>query len=282
MTTDEYLRQGTVKLGDAGVASARLDVLILLEDATGKDRSWLLAHPEHQLDNRQADGLDKQLARRVQHEPLAYIRNRSEFYGRTFYVDHRVLEPRPESETMITLLKTLGLPDDAVIIDVGTGSGALAISAKLELPATRVYATDIDPDCLDVARRNADALSADITIIQGDLLAPAAGSDDLPPAGVILANLPYVPDEWQINQAAMSEPRIAIFGGPDGMDLYRRMFSQMDALLHKPGYIITESLPPHHGVLKDIAATHGYRQHQAQDFIQVFVSDDSTGAADSR
>jgi release factor glutamine methyltransferase len=269
MRSDEWLAGNTRKLSEAGIASARLDCLILLEDATGKDRSWLLAHPEHVLDDAVVAQLDEKVARRVTHVPLAYIRQRTEFYGRTFFVDERVLEPRPESETMISLLKTLPLTEHPKIADVGTGSGALAISAKLELPAAFVYATDIDPACLAVARKNAEDLRADVKFFEADLLRVVSGTPQATP-DAILANLPYVPDEWHINQAAMSEPRIAIFGGPDGLDLYRRLFWYIQEKSIPITYVLTEALPPQHEALAAITTEAGFRLAEQQDFIQVF------------
>lgn len=262
MHSEDYLRRATEQLTQAGINSARLDCLILLEDATGKDRAWLLAHPEFVLPGHLIDELNNKITRRQQHIPLAYIRGRSEFFGRTFNVDERVLEPRPETETMVELLLGMPLSPQPVVVDVGTGSGALAITAKLELPQAAVYATDIDPGCLAVAERNAKDLHANVTWIQADLL----GSGKLPtPADVILANLPYVPDDFHINLAASHEPRLAIFGGRDGLDLYRHLFDDL-----RSSYVLTEALPPHHKALAAIAALAGYRQVQEQDFIQVF------------
>jgi len=268
MTVDEYLHANTTQLSEAGISSARLDVLILLEDATGKDRAWLLAHPEHGLDPATIHELDKRVSQRKSHMPLAYIRQRTEFYGRTFYVDAHVLEPRPETETMIELLKGLELPERPVIADVGTGSGAIAITAKLELPHASIYATDIDPACLAVAQRNAHTLRAEVNFMVADLL--QCNDTPLAKPDVILTNLPYVPDDFTINEAAMNEPRLAIFGGPDGLNLYRRLFQDCLNNVIQPAYILCESLPPQHGMLAEIAATAGYHQMQRQDFIQVF------------
>lgn len=266
MRLDKWLQASTATLAAANVPSARLDCLILLEDVTGQDRSWLLAHPEYGIDQKTVNSLEALLKRRAKHEPLAYIRNQTEFYGRTFYVDKHVLEPRPESETMIELLKKLKLPKDPIIVDVGTGSGALAITAQLELPQAEVHAIDIDPNCLQVAERNATNHLTPITLHNSDLL-----EDFVEPADVLLANLPYVPDDFTINLAATNEPRLAIFGGPDGLDLYRRMFKQIDSLSHKPAYILAESLPPQHHALSEIAAASGYKQSQEEDFIQLLV-----------
>ena len=266
MNAGSWLTQATKKLQTADIASARLDALILLEDSVGKDRSHLIAHPEIELSASQLKTLDLQIKRRVKHEPLAYIRGRTEFYGRTFLVGSDVLEPRPESETMIDLLKALSLPKRLTILDLGTGCGAIGITAKLELPDFSVITTDIDPACLTITKKNATTHRADVQIYKSDLM-DGIGSD----VDVVLANLPYVPDSWQINQAAMMEPRIAIFGGPDGLDLYRRFFEQLSRLDHKPSYVFTESLPPQHGELQKVAESYGYKLHKTQDFIQVFT-----------
>ena len=273
MRADDWLSVHTRQLSEAGVSSARLDCLILLEGITGKDRAWLLAHPEYTLSDTNIAALQGKVARRAQHTPLAYIRNQTEFYGRTLYVDERVLEPRPESETIVTLLKGLDLPDHPVIIDVGTGSGALAITAKLELPHAEVYATDIDSGCLEVAAKNADALKASVIFTEADLLTPVHGATTLPAPDVILANLPYVPDNFTINQAAMNEPHLAIFGGPDGLDLYRRLFAQLGSVTIKPQllFVLAEALPPQHASLADIATTADLHQLLEEDFIQVFA-----------
>lgn len=267
MNADTWLQATSLKLHQVGITSARLDALILLEDAIGKDRAWILAHPEHQLSEDILDALHKNIMRRLLHEPLAYIRGKSEFYGREFFVDQHVLEPRPETETMIDLLKSLTLPERPVIVDVGTGSGALAISAQLELPHASVLAVDIDSNCLDIAWRNAGKLDASIVVKPSDLLTAVDQ-----PVHVILANLPYVPDDLDINLAAGHEPRLAIFGGADGLDLYRRMFEQLSAwpLEHKPQYILSEALPSQHQQLATIAQDHNYAEQQRQDFIQLF------------
>ena len=153
MKVAEWLGEATLKLEDAGIGTGRLDCLVLLEDVLKRERAWLLAYPETLLEKKSIQKLNSFLHRRVKHEPLAYIRGKTEFYGREFYVDSRVLEPRPESETMIELLKTLRLPVTTKIADVGAGSGALGITAYLETPRTRVDFYDIDPQTLEVAEK---------------------------------------------------------------------------------------------------------------------------------
>jgi release factor glutamine methyltransferase len=262
----DFLRQAAADLKRAGISSSRLDVLILLEDSTHRDRAWLLAHPEYKLTSHQLNKLTKQLKQRQQHQPLAYIRGISEFYGRRFRVNKRVLEPRVESETMIELLKKLDLPKQPKIADVGTGCGAIGITAALEIHPSTVDLYDIDSNALAVAKHNEHMHELKLGVHKRDLLNRPARPD----YDVVLANLPYVPNHWQINEAAMQEPRVAIFGGPDGLDLYRRLFKQLSAKPAKPRFVLTEALPPQHELLTAIATEHGFKQDRVRDFIQVF------------
>lgn len=266
MFVSNWLRQATKKLEQAGIGTARLDALVLLEDVSGHDRAWLLAHPDHKLSPSQTTKLEKLLAQRAEHYPLAYLRKKTEFYGREFVITPDVLEPRPESETMIDLLKSLpDLPAEPSLADVGTGSGALGITAKLEIPKSHVELLEIDPKALKVAQKNVDLFTIETRITESDLLDGTDTSFD-----ALLCNLPYVPDGYQINPPAMREPQIAIFGGPDGLDLYRELFDQIQKRTNKPLYILTEALPPQHEVLRVIAADHGYDAAGSDDFIQVF------------
>ncbi|MEX0881638.1 MAG: HemK/PrmC family methyltransferase [Candidatus Saccharimonadales bacterium] len=265
MTVSRWLSSATSKLSLAGVSSARLDSLILLEDALHKDRSLILAHPETQLTPFQQKKLNKQIMRRAHSEPLAYIRGFTEFYSRRFKVNKRVLEPRPESETMIELLMALKLPEEAKIADVGTGSGALGITAALELHNHNVDLYDIDAGALAVARHNCVLHELHLRVIKRDLLRNSHKAYD-----VIMANLPYVPNQWQINKAAAMEPRLAIFGGKDGLDVYRRLFEQLTHFSWRPQYVLTESLPPQHQELAKIAKKFGFKIHTSREFVQVF------------
>jgi release factor glutamine methyltransferase len=166
------------------------------------------------------------------------------------------------------------------IVDVGTGSGAIIISAYMELLGKQYsvndkqvsfYAIDISPAALEIARQNAKRYDADIKFYQGDLLGPLLSTIYHLPSAIILANLPYVPDSHTINQAAMHEPKHAIFGGTDGLDLYRTMFDQLSTINYQLSTILfTESLPPQHKELARIAEQAGFKQIAEQDFIQVF------------
>ncbi len=254
---EAWLKDATHQLNDAGIESARLDALILLEDILSTNRAHLLAHPETELDNEQVDELEAQIKRRINHEPLAYIRGHNEFYGRNFMVNAHVLIPRPESEAMIDLLKAL--PKVARITDVGTGSGCLGITAALELPGSTVLCTDIDENCLAIARTNAQRHGVAIETRQGDLL---TGSPDL-----VLANLPYVPVAHPVNQAAQHEPAQALYGGPDGLDLYRRLFKNLTC-----SYVITEAMPDQQAALAEIARKACFYQQNVQGCAQLFVT----------
>lgn len=278
-TTNRWLAEAVRLLEASNVSTARLDCLVLLEDATQKDRSWLLAHPEHRLDKALVKKLNAYIVRRGNHEPLAYIRGKSEFYGREFAVNEHTLEPRPETETMIDVLKQ-ALDDgrwkvEGVegVVDIGTGSGCIAITAKLELLDLDIIGIDIDKKCLKVAAENAAKLNADIAFYEADLLTPFLDSTfPLPPSKfAITANLPYVPDSYKLNRAARHEPAHAIFGGQDGLDLYRRLFLQICAAASRPSFVLTESLPFQHETLASIADDQGYRLAETNDFIQLFV-----------
>lgn len=268
MKADQWLRLAQAALDEVGIGTAHLDALVLLEATTGIDRAKLLAHPEKPLEPATLHELADRLERRLQHEPLAYILGYTEFYGRRFEITPDVLEPRPESETMIDLLKKLA-PKGAKVADIGTGSGALAITAALETGAV-ACAVDIDEACLSVAKRNAVVYTTPILALNGDLLSPFLAKSTAFTPDVLLANLPYVPDSFQVNEAALHEPALALYGGPDGLDLFRKLFAQAAQL--RPSLILTESMPPQHADLTDIAAANGYRQQAEDDFIQAFKS----------
>lgn len=267
MRTQAWLAQSTKRLEECGVPTARLDCLVLLEDATGKERSFLLAHPEIELDPRVMQTLDMQIERRTKHEPLAYIRGKSEFYGREFMVTANTLQPRPETETMIELARQV--TDNRLqvtVADIGTGSGCIAITLKLELQNVEAIGTDISAECIKIAQQNAKRLDAKVAFYKGNLLEPLKDEG----LDVLLCNLPYVPDNFTINQAAMQEPDIAIFGGVDGLDYYRELFEQIQNYKLWPKYILTESLPFQHHALAIIGRKYGYNLEKTEDFIQVF------------
>lgn len=270
----DWLKSSTTRLKSSGIDSARLDALLLLCDALDCDKSWILAHDEEAIAPDTLAALDEKIARRLHHEPIAYIRGHVEFYGRKFIVNEHVLVPRPESENVISLLIAYSkLHNLKSIIDIGTGSGCLAITAKLELPQTKVYATDIDDECLAVAKKNSFRLLASVDFAQGNLLGAIPKSVIQNQKSILLANLPYVPEMYSINQAAKHEPKIALFSGLDGLDHYRNLFAQSAALKAQPIAIITESLPSQHHALAALARKHNFVLEKTKGFAQLFVWD---------
>lgn len=266
MTIDQWLKQAQHRLEQAGISTARLDALVMLNKTLDRDKAWLLSHSEVKISPRDQGILKNLLTQRIDHIPLAYLFGRTEFYGRDYKISPAVLEPRPESETMIDELKKLSLsPHQLRIADVGCGSGALGITAGLELANASLTLIDIDKKALEVARNNVDLFTMDAELRQQDIL-----SGDTNNYTVLLCNLPYVPDDFKINRAAMHEPIIAIYGGPDGLDLYRRLFQQVKTRNSKPLYILCEALPPQHDQLQAIAAASNYQTTSKNDFIVVF------------
>ena len=272
MTITEWLRQSQSEFSNASIETARLDSLVLLSDELGHDKAWVLAHSEYCIQGSVLKKLNTKIAQRSKHIPLAYIRGKCEFYGREFMVDKHVLVPRPESESMIDLLKRVVGPESrTTIIDVGTGSGCLAITAKLELPNRTVVALDISHECLRVAKQNATKLVADITFLESDLLNSMQDSRFKIQDSILLANLPYVPNDYPINNAATHEPTLALFGDSDGLELFRKLFSEAKELGAR--CIVTESLTEQHAQLAQIARNNSFRLTASDGLAQLFLAD---------
>jgi len=242
----EALREATVRLHRVGETGA-LDASRLLEHVTGLDRAAFLIHGEEAL---RADVLEYYwvlVRRREAGEPIAYIVGNIGFYGRTFLVDERVLVPRPESEHLVeaAIADLRGRNKGAgTVVDVGTGSGALAITLACELPELAVFGTDISSDALAVARRNAAAnhVFQRCTFVGGDLLAPV---ERFGRVDCIIANLPYIPTDLipVVPHPVGYEPRVALDGGPDGLDPYRRLLAQTPAVANPGASLFLEAAP---------------------------------------
>jgi release factor glutamine methyltransferase len=265
MCAETWVKEATCALKQAGISTARLDCLVLLEDCLNKNRAQILAYPDLEMTSEQLYWLDSRIKRRATHEPLAYIRGRAEFYGRTFFVDKHVLIPRPETEAMVEALKKLPDAQTMRVADIGSGSGCIGITAALELPKTEVALYDIDPATLAVAKKNATSLNAKVGLHRSDLLQDLVTSYD-----VLLANLPYVPDGKLENIDASFEPALALFAGSDGLDLYRKFWNQVKKLQRQPRYILTESRPQQQTMQQNFAHAAGYRLSATDSFIQTF------------
>ncbi len=245
MVISECLSQASTALRKVGIASAQLDAELILGYVMHKPREFLMAYPDMKISSSEANKINKLLQRRLNREPLAYILGRKEFYGREFSVNKNVLTPRPETEQLIEILKksldtqTQSEHDaNAKILDIGTGSGILAITAKLEFPNTQVFASDISPKALEVARQNARRLGANVKFMRSNLLSDISGQFD-----VILANLPYVAPEWQAEKTYPElnfEPVIALFAKDNGLKLIKQLIVQTPQNLKRDGLLILE------------------------------------------
>ncbi len=252
-TIKQWLHTATAQLRDAGITSARLDALILLEDELATDRAWTLAHDDEIIVAEKLIILNKKVAQRAKRVPLAYIRGFIEFYGRRFIVTPDVLIPRPETEEMIEMALSLTLPDSAKVVDIGTGSGAIAATLALERRMWQLTATDIDNKALAVAQQNVHTLGADITIMQADLL----DDPSLRNLHLIVANLPYVAQGFEVTPEAHTEPDLALYADNDGYDLIERLLPQAALVLLPGGYLLLESDPWQQGRIIAKAAPHG-------------------------
>jgi release factor glutamine methyltransferase len=228
-TIRDLLSQGASVLKEAGHESARLEAQMLLEFVLDVDRTVLYSYPERAISVDQVQRYQELIARRAQGEPVAYLTGHREFYGLDFLVDRRVLIPRPETELLVdaalALLRSrLDAGESPVVADVATGSGIIPITLAVEeARLTSIYATDISSDALDVARSNCELhhVQQRVQLLQGDLLASLPESVDL-----LTANLPYVgTDEIELLSVDVYayEPHLALFAGPQGLDLLQRL-----------------------------------------------------------
>lgn len=226
-----------------------IEAEILVREALGLDRAQYFAELPVPVSERRTEGLEALLARRLAGEPLAYITGRREFFGLNFAVTADVLVPRQETELLVELaLKFLSRPDrfghaaSAVVADVGTGSGAIAVSLAVNRSDAMVYATDVSGAALSVAESNAGAhgVGNRVTFLRTDMLAAVPEKLDL-----IVANLPYVPSLLldELSDDVRREPRIALDGGPDGLDPYRRLLVQARGRLRSNGVLLVELMP---------------------------------------
>jgi release factor glutamine methyltransferase len=249
----DWLNHATLRLVSVGIPSPSLDAEILLANALSQDRTYLHAHPEIEIDAESIIIANKNLAERSKRIPIAYIIGKKEFYGRQFTVTPATLIPRPESEDIIAILKAIlsSSKPDMNLVDVGTGSGCLGITAKLESPTLDVTLTDISAEALSVATSNAKSLSADIKTIRSDLLHDYPFKTD-----IIVANLPYVDRDWERSPETDYEPDLALFADNNGTAIIERLIIQASNILKQNGYLIIESDPIQHLSLIGFAQKH--------------------------
>ncbi len=245
MTLQTALLQGTRLLEDAGVAVPRLTAEVLLSHALHCERVYLYAHPERELEEVEWIHYGRYLHERLQGKPTQYITRRQEFYGREFRVSPDVLIPRPETEHVVEVALQVARhaalqpgPGLRRILDIGTGSGALAVTLQLETGAA-AWATDISLAAAAVAADNARRLGAPVQFVVSDLM------DAIAPASIdlIVSNPPYVPEnqrEGLQREVRDWEPHVALFGGATGFELYGRIVADAPRVLRPGGWLIME------------------------------------------
>ena len=272
VTITSWLNDATGQLKQADIPSARLDAEILLAHTLKRARTYLHAHPDDILEPRQLEIANARLDLRRDRIPIAYIVGHKEFYGRSFHVSPSVLIPRPESETAIELLSELIpstlslLPDTKRLVDVGTGSGVLGITAKLEHPELDVHLVDISRHALKIAEKNCAEYGADCTLTESDLLSNFAFNVDY-----IIANLPYVDKAWEDTSPELRhEPASALYADQDGLALIFKLLPQAAQHLRPGGYLLIEADPTQHGAIRSSARAHALDFIMRREYYIVF------------
>lgn len=251
----EAVAAGRRRLADAGCDSPRLDAEVLLAAALDVDRARLVVDRDVPLPDAAAERFAALVARREAREPVAYILGRRGFRHLTLAVDRRVLIPRPETELLVEV--GLTLDPGASVVDVGTGSGAVALAVKDERPDLTVRGTDVSADALTVAGENAARLGLNVTFAQADLL-------DDQDAQAVLANLPYVPEGAALEpEITRYEPAGAVFAGLDGLDLVRRLVAQV-ADRPRVRLLALEIGPEQAGAVAGLVAAAGFAEVAVQ------------------
>lgn len=260
----EVIQQTHQALEAAGIPDARLEAEVMVTSVMRMPRQSIFAQQEAEVGEQALGDLAGMMERRLQRDPLAYILGYREFYGINVMVTPSVVVPRPETEGMVEhalFMALMGMETrELTIADVGTGSGAIAVSLAIHLPAARIYAVDISEPALDVAAYNVRAHSvADrVRLGHGDLLEAVPEPVDL-----IVANLPYIPSARipTLQPEVQQEPAVALDGGEDGLDLVRRLLSQAPAKLKDPGVILLE-LDPEQFPAAEEAVRHHFPEAQ--------------------
>jgi release factor glutamine methyltransferase len=235
LTVQTALQQGTKLLEDARISAPRLTAEVLLSHALRRDRTYLYSHPEHELSELEWLHYGRYLHERLEGKPTQYITKTQEFYGRPFRVTPDVLIPRPETEHVVEAALALGGEN---FLDVGCGSGAIAITLQLETGA-RVWATDISFSALQIAADNAARLGAHVFLVASDLDSAIADHS----IHVLVSNPPYVP---AAELAGLSrevrdhEPHVALSSGPTGFEIYERLIAGARRVLRPGGHLVLE------------------------------------------
>ncbi|RDV84526.1 peptide chain release factor N(5)-glutamine methyltransferase [Ammonifex thiophilus] len=248
MRVKELLAAGTRRLLEAGIKEARLEAEVLLAHLMKRDRLFLYGAADLPVPFLTQLRFWELVGRRLAGEPLAYLLGKREFWGLELEVTPAVLVPRPETELLVeTGLEKVKGKESPLLVDVGTGSGAVAVSWAVALPQARLLALDASPEALSCARRNArrHGVEERITFLAGDLLSPLEASPVMGKVDLVGANLPYIPRAFlpTLSREVRREPRQALDGGTDGLAFYRRLVPQAKKILRPGGYLLCEVAP---------------------------------------
>ena len=256
----------------SGQGVSRNELEMILSKISGLSRTELILREDEDLINDvELKELDALFKKRASGTPMSYVMEYREFYGRDFLVDKRVLIPRPETETIIDIVKEIVEKDysrrPVKILDVGTGSGCIAITLKLELPEAKVLAVDNSAEALVVARKNAERMKADVDFLESSLLEQVGENQD-----IIVANLPYVDAKWEwVNREELAqEPESALYAGDGGLALIFELIDQVVKRAKLGTYLILESDPSQQERLAEYAMNAGLKIIRRDGYISIF------------
>lgn len=267
-TIKDWVFQASQQLSAVDIPSAHLDAEIILAHVFEKDRTYLHAHPEQIISSDNCVIANNILENRAKRIPLAYLFGYKEFYGRRFSVNKNTLIPRPESEDIINLLKDFKIPGKTKLVDIGTGSGCLGITAKLENPELDVTLADISQEALAVAEDNANNLKSKVSIINSDLLKNYTDKPD-----IIIANLPYVDKTWDRSPETNYEPSLALFADDNGLQLVKRLLIEASKKMDQGGLIIMEADVAQHEDMIKFAKNYHFSVLKIQSYAVIFKKD---------
>ena len=270
MTVLQVLQNTADFFARKGIDSPRLNIEHLLADALGKRRIDLYLEFDRTLSENELTPLREKVRRRAEGEPLQYLLGSWDFFGRAFRTDPRALIPRPETEVLVEIvLKVIRaeLRSRTRLLDVGTGSGVLAITFALECPNLQIVGSDVSPSALNLARENAEkqGLNHRIEWVESDLLSSVAGSFDF-----LVANLPYIPTAElpKLAPEVKRDPQLALDGGPDGLVVIRRLLQEAPRVLRDGAFVILEVGFDQAGRVADLLTAQKFRDISVENDYQ--------------
>ncbi len=235
---------------------------MLLSYILNKPREHLLTYGEDEVNPEQEKQFTDLISERAKHKPVAYLVRNKEFYGRDFYVDERVHIPRPATEDMIDFMKSK-IPNNfsGAMADIGTGSGCIAVTLALEFPQAKIIATDISPNALAVAKRNAKTSGVNIDFYNNDLLTALPG-----PVDILVSNPPYGwPEGWTSDEETKYQPQISYESGADGLDAIKQIINQLPGYLNKGGQAFIEFDPRQRLLIENLLKNSNFKGQIRQD-----------------